>query len=519
MPSLRTSQAIGGPLINRAAAAGYYRFIGIDLELTDANQSGGATTYVVSFNNTDTLIATLATNITFDRCYVAGAPTYGVNHAISAEGMYIEVTGCYIERCWQITSGDTNCIAAWNSIGPYKIHNNYLEAQGETTIFGGADTHLASPYMPSDIEITNNHYFKNYFTGTGNLDGSSNLVITAVTSGKLTPGMYVTAASGLIPPTYTWITSGPAGGGVGTYTMAHNATGSITGDTISGSPQGKNMIEFKVGQRVFVDSNFFENAGAPLQSRSALVLTVRNQGGANPWYALLDFTISNNIFTHCPNGGMQLLLEDGNTGVTQPTAISHRILYRNNLFLLATNDGSTTTDTMLITSNLANGPAGGGGRGSDVIYDHNTWVGLAIGTNSGLHSIIDIGTPNACIFNNFVWSNNLWTVAQYGILKAGVAGSNWAAAVQSICTNAVSVANVFAGYSDGTMPAGNFFPANNAAIGFTSYGSAVAAAGYALLNTSAYYKQGVSGLGQGPGSGGIADGTDIGCNVLLLPTS
>jgi len=34
---------------------------------------------------------------------------------------------------------DSQAIAGWNSPGPFRIENNYLEAAGENVMFGGAD--------------------------------------------------------------------------------------------------------------------------------------------------------------------------------------------------------------------------------------------------------------------------------------------------------------------------------------------------------------------------------------------
>ncbi len=38
--------------------------------------------------------------------------------------------------------------------------------------------------------------------------------------------------------------------------------------------------------------------------------SARNQSGTNPWYALTDYTIEDNVFTNGTNGGMNWLLQD-----------------------------------------------------------------------------------------------------------------------------------------------------------------------------------------------------------------
>src|SRR5690606_12364223 len=48
---------------------------------------------------------------------------------------------------------------AWQTPGPLKIVNNYLEGAGENIMFGGAAAGLQG-VIPSDIEIRRNHCYK-----------------------------------------------------------------------------------------------------------------------------------------------------------------------------------------------------------------------------------------------------------------------------------------------------------------------------------------------------------------------
>src|SRR5690606_621670 len=54
---------------------------------------------------------------------------------------------------------DSQAILSWNSPGPFKIVNNYLEGAGENVMFGGADPRIDG-LVPSDIEFRRNHLFK-----------------------------------------------------------------------------------------------------------------------------------------------------------------------------------------------------------------------------------------------------------------------------------------------------------------------------------------------------------------------
>lgn len=364
MPSLRTSAANGGYVVTRSASAAYYRFVGIDMEVTDSNASGGVNYYVVNFDNSDTSLSTLGEHITFDRCYFDGSQTIGVNHAVNLDGEYMEITESYFgNHVFTAGNADTQAILAINSVGPYRINNNYIQASGEESLFGGSDTSLPSPAIASDISETNNDFYKPIIAATGSVNGTTTLTVTSVSSGYLqitsaVNGTDITACSTactIINAQLTGVSGDtcPAPdctGLVGTYQMSQAATGSASGISISSFSTGKNMVEFKEGQRVLFSGNYLTNAGAEGQARSAFVLTSRNQSGGNPWFALTDFTIENNVFTNAQFGGINILMQDNISGAfpTQPAA---RVLFRNNIFILTANDSSDATAPFVVGSN------------------------------------------------------------------------------------------------------------------------------------------------------------------------
>ncbi len=519
MASIRSTSTGGGPIIKRGISASYYRLVGLDIELTDANaKMNSENFYDINFNNKDISPSTLASNITIDRCYITGSPTYGVRHAVDMDGNFMEVVGSYI-TAFDPATGDNNAILVINSLGPYKIHNNYLQAGGETTLFGGSDTTLPFPSEPSDITITNNDYYKPYFVGTGSVvNGSSILTINSVTNGFIQPTMAPKDANSYIPARVKIISqlSGTPGG-AGTYQMSSAAIGTTAGSVnVTAISTGKNMVEFKTGQRVLFSSNYLTNAGAPGQPRSAFVLTSRDQAGTNPWYHLADFTISDNVFTNAMFGGFNVLMQDNASMGAHDTQPAERILFRNNIFIQTVSDGTTSTAISLIGSNLAGVDEHGGGNGGDLIFDHNSFIDTA---SSGAPETIwfGAGTVNMAL-NNCVWSNNIFDSTQYGI-GAGPTLSHFANAIPPQCTHSVFVNNVLVGNKDSTVPAGNFKPVNDSAVGFTNYGSATSDTGYALSPLSLYHGIGVSGLGLPYSSSGTLDGTDIGVNILELPTN
>lgn len=540
MPALRTS-ATGPAVVSRANGAGvaYYRLVGLDIELLDGQ---GQSSYGIQFNMGDTSASTFCQHITLDRCYLAGAPTDGIRHMVGFDGNYMEATECCVERSYTTAGADNQAFLMLNSTGPYKITNCYLEVGGQVIMPGGGGIGLPGPAMPSDITFTNNHTRKPNFSAVGSLTSGSNvLTITSVTTGEIVPTVNVYSAGGgfagfvstpsAAGPVITKQLTGTFGQ-AGTYQLNGNATANTTADTITGYIwyNGKNNLEFKVGQRVLIDSNFFENAFAGGQSRTALVITARNQGGGsipNPWYVTSDFTITNNVFANCYNGGVQFQFCDSTVTGANPSQPGFRFLVRNNMFLMSRSSWSGTAGTLDSGTVPATfwsylGPSGpASGYGGDCIWDHNTivgpnnlpsalwgnfWVGANASTNSQLSSM--------------VWSNNIWDGAYYGLnAKGGSPGYNFSTHVVPQVATLAFVNNALVGSTDSTIPTGNFKPANAAAVGFTSYGSVTAATGYALTTGSTYHAQGVSGAGLANTAAGTPDGTDLGANISTLPTS
>ena len=74
------------------------------------------------------------------------------------DGAYVAVVDSYVSG-FMNSGSDTQALWAYNTTGPLKIVDNYLEAAGENVMFGGADSAAAS-LIPSDIQITNNYFYK-----------------------------------------------------------------------------------------------------------------------------------------------------------------------------------------------------------------------------------------------------------------------------------------------------------------------------------------------------------------------
>ena len=147
-----TTAGINAILTN--AQAHNYRFVGIEIRPA----TGLFITNLVAIGGGETSLANLPHDITFDRCYIHGDPTVGGRRGIAMNGASVAVVDSYISDFKEVGS-DSQALWSYNSPGPLKIVNNYLEAAAENVMFGGADPAIAN-LVPSDIEIRRNHFFK-----------------------------------------------------------------------------------------------------------------------------------------------------------------------------------------------------------------------------------------------------------------------------------------------------------------------------------------------------------------------
>ena len=157
----------GSPALNPSPGANHYRLVGLEVTTT-SNQGcrpqntppGNCFTYFL-FGQPDGGMGhknNLPDSITFDRVYMHGSPTQDVREGIQGNVTNLAVIDSYISDIHQSTM-DSQAIAVYLNPGPIKIVNNLLSATTEDVMFGGAGGY-DNPYVPSDIEIRRNHFFK-----------------------------------------------------------------------------------------------------------------------------------------------------------------------------------------------------------------------------------------------------------------------------------------------------------------------------------------------------------------------
>jgi hypothetical protein len=230
-----------GP-VSFAPGANHYRFIGIEI----TRSVPGATVYnLVLFPGEG------ADHIVFDRIWIHGTAQDETTRGIALGGsQFVAVVDSYLNdfHCVAVTGScvDSQTIAGGASThegGPYKVVNNFLEAAGESLIFGGG----AATVTPGDIEIRRNHMFK----------------------------------------PLTWKPGAP------------NFVGGTSGKAFI----VKNLFELKNAQRVLLEGNIMENTwGGFTQAGFAILITPKNQQNHCPICKTTDVVIRFNRISHMASG-------------------------------------------------------------------------------------------------------------------------------------------------------------------------------------------------------------------------
>jgi hypothetical protein len=222
-----------GPIIFMDGA-NHYRFIG--LEITRALPE----LHLRNLVQLKDFVEGTAHHLVFDRLWLHGTPQDETKAGVFLSG----ITNAAIVDSY---FSDFHCIAGKGSCtdaqavgggtghspgGPYKIENNFLEASGQSVMFGGG----GGTITPTDIEIRHNHLFKPLI----------------------------------------WRPDEP--GFVASYT---------------GKPFiSKNHFELKNAQRVLFEGNVLENSwGGFTQTGFSILLNPGNQGGHCPTCRVTDVTV------------------------------------------------------------------------------------------------------------------------------------------------------------------------------------------------------------------------------------
>jgi hypothetical protein len=232
MPRLVT-QHNNEPALRAEAGASHYRIIGI--EFTALPQVKQVSAIVELSHQGD--VKDVPSDIIFDRVYIHGNPQLNSQRGLTLNAASCAIIDSWVDEC-HIHGADSQAIIAWDSPGPLKIENNFLEGGAENIMFGGAKN-SAPTMVPSDIEIRRNHLYKN-------------------------PKWF-----GLKYPN-NWVI--------------------------------KNLFEIKTARRVLLEGNVLENCWAEGQTGFAFVLKSSSEDQGQPWDTTSDLTIRYNRIINSLNG-------------------------------------------------------------------------------------------------------------------------------------------------------------------------------------------------------------------------
>ena len=357
---------------------------------------------------TETDPATLPHDLILDRLYIHGDPIQGGKRGVRLNSATSAIVGCTISD-WKRVGQDTQAILGWNGPGPYLIAGNDLEGAGENVLFGGADPAMTNQ-VPSDIAICHNHFWK----------------------------------------PRAWKMDDP----------------SFQGTLWS----VKNLFELKMGRRVLVVGNVFEQCWPQAQTGFGWVIKSANQDGKAPWSQTEQVTLWRNLVRRTA-AAANISPSDPNT----PLA----------------------TDTVRVEDNLFVEIGTGDWAGNGNLFQILGVASVRIIHNTGFAPHATINADG--ISPNFLLRDNLLERGMYGVKGSGLAEGN-----STFATNfpgSTIVGNGFIGADAASYPVGNFFPADDASVGFVD----LAGGDYHLETSSALFDA-------------ASDGSDVGADITALLT-
>ena len=245
----------------------------------------------------------------------------------------------------------------------------------------------------------------------------------------------------------------------------------------SGAWTVKNLLELKLGKRVLIEGNLFENTWPDGQVGYALLFKSVNQSGNAPWSETSDVTVRDNVIRNAGHG-----INIAEHPEPYPVIPLARVLVENNLIYGLT----VPTLSGSIGIQLVRPPAG-------VTLRHNTVLG------SNGHALLLVGAKGV---GTLVMENNLlesWIKSADGF-GYGTAALDGHLTAWTVLSNlfVISYSNVVAAH-----PPGNLFTSVLSGVGFVDF-----AGGNFRLSTASLFKN--------KGTDGKDPGADI--DAVLFAT-
>lgn len=245
----------------------------------------------------------------------------------------------------------------------------------------------------------------------------------------------------------------------------------------------KNNLELKLGRRVLVEKNVFENCWQSGQSGFSFLCTVRNQSNTAPWSDVSDVVFRLNKIKNSTSGISILTVDEIGSG-GGPSVVSRNLVFAQNLIEIVDVIGGGDARAMLISISSADHYG--------YVLAKNTLVSHTAAYGTGFYM-----TPGGRKMMSPMVKDNIFAMVNYGVLGDGVGVANTALNAYTVTPDVTY--NCFTDASAGTYPATNLQLANVAAVLFTDWTNR----DYTLQSGS-------------PCKGAASDGGDMGCNVALV---
>ena len=241
----------------------------------------------------------------------------------------------------------------------------------------------------------------------------------------------------------------------------------------SGAWTVKNLLELKLGRRVLIQGNIFENSWAAAQAGFAIVIWSVNQEGGAPWAVTEDIWFRENIVRHAASG---LQLTDRSD---LPSLTTQRVRFDNNLW-----------------EDINGATWGGDGRLFQLASNTHTLHAIKFYHQTGFvdETLITIASGTT---QQFEFGDNVVAHGTFGI-KSDDAGDGLAT-LNLHLPGWRFAGNVVIGAPSASYPPGNFYPAALSDVGFVD-----AIGGDYRLAASSPYK------------GQATDGADPGANMAAV---
>jgi len=431
MARIEYNRSADGPITIRNGA-NHYRLLGLEITKTVGVKSAPVLVSVEIDGSADHIIV--------DRSWIHGTAHDETKVGVSLKGINdAAVVDSYFSD-FHCTAGTGTCTDAHaiggglgdHQDGPFKIENNFLEASGESVMFGGGP----ATFTPADIEVRRNHFFK----------------------------------------PWSWMPGSP------------NFVGAADGHPFV----VKNHLELKNAMRVLIEANLMENNwGGFSQSGYALLLTPKNQRTRTgrlvcPLCQVVDITIRYNHIAHA-GAGIQLATTLSGPGGGQALAGTRWSIH--DVVLEDINKSYTGSGTLfsLINGWTAN-PL------NTVSINHITGFPDAGAHILTIGNQITNPTMSGFIFTNNLVTTGAYPVWSSGGGNTSCSASDVPVTSISTCFGSYTFSNnaLIAspkGFPASAWPTGNFFPVDGNGVGFVQYKDGVGG-DYQLQPNSPYKNAG-----------------------------